>query len=130
MLAFLAMSIFSLLALSQQRIALRYHSMVYGRDVERAATDLVMTQFGRLQALPFDEADIQAGRHGNPRINTIDLTPANELGPEYVDGVPDLDDLDDYNGFQSTINHEFNGEIYAFDMGIRVRYIDPETCRR
>ena len=37
LLAFLAMSMFSLLALSQQRSALKYHGMVHGRDVEMAA---------------------------------------------------------------------------------------------
>ena len=125
MLAFLAMSIFSLLAMSQQRVALRFHSLTYGRDIEMAATDLITSQFGRLQSLPFDEADVNRSRKGNPRNNTQDLTAKENLGPEYTDGVPDLDDLDDFNGFSSTLNHEFNGETYEFDMDIKVVYKNP-----
>ena len=41
LLAFLAMSIFSLLALSQQRVMMRHHSIVYGRDAELAAMNMV-----------------------------------------------------------------------------------------
>jgi hypothetical protein len=125
MLAFLAMSIFSLLSISQQRVALRFHGMVYGRDIEMAATDLVMTQIGRIQSLPFDEADVNLSRRGNPRNNIEDLTPRENLGPEFnLEGEPDLDDIDDYNGYQASIQHPFNGVIYSFDMSIRVRYKD------
>ena len=49
LLAFLAMSLFSLLALSQQRVALKYHGMVYGRDIEMAGIDMALSWISSIQ---------------------------------------------------------------------------------
>ena len=126
LLVFLAMSMFSLLALSQQRAALKYHGMVHGRDIEMAATDLVLTWFGNIQTRAFDEADVSLAASGLPRANTNGLTPDFALGPDENDDPDLFDDIDDYNGLD-TLNmmHTFNGELYAFDMNIEVHYVNP-----
>ena len=126
LLAFLAMSMFSLLAISQQRSALKYHGMVHGRDIEMAAIDMVMSWFGSIQTRAFDEADLSLAGSGTPRTSTTGLTPDFALGLESTDDPTQFDDIDDYNGLD-TLNmpYPFNGEIYAFDMNIDVRYVNP-----
>ena len=126
LLAFLAMSMFSLLALSQQRVALKYHGMVHGRDIEMAAIDLVMSWFGDIQTRAFDEADISLAGTGAPRSNTSGLTPEFSLGLEESDDPTQFDDIDDYNGLDTLrMPYEFNNELYAFDVKIDVRYVNP-----
>ena len=126
LLAFLAMSMFSLLALSQQRVALKYHGMVHGRDVEMAAMDLMMSWFGNMQTRAFDEADVSLASSGTPRTNTIGLTPASSLGPEDSEAPSLFDDLDDYHGLDTLrMPYVFNQEVYAFDVNVDVRYVNP-----
>ena len=126
LLAFLAMSMFSLLALSQQRAALKYHGMVHGRDIEMAAIDLVMSWFGSIQARAFDEADISLASTGAPRSNTNGLTPDFALGLEETDDPTQFDDIDDYKGLDTlAMPYLFNNELYAFDMNIDVNYVNP-----
>lgn len=131
LLAFLAMAIFSLLALSQQRAAMHYHSLVYGRDYEIAAMNMVSERLAYIETLSFDEADTDSGPL-TQRLETDDLS-ANmglELG-ESSDllGAVELigaDDIDDYHLFNlSRVPYEFNGINYAFDLRMEVCYIDP-----
>lgn len=134
LLAFLAMAIFSLLALSQQRAAMHYHSLIYGRDYEIAAMNMVSEQLAYIETLYFDEADTDSPPL-TQRLETDDLS-ANmglELG-EISDlrsgpGATQMigaDDIDDYHLFSlSAVPYEFNNINYAFDLRIEVCYVDP-----
>ncbi len=127
LLAFLAMSLFSLLALSQQRVALKYHGMVYGRDIEMAGVDMALTWMTNIEGASFDEVD--AGATGNPRTSVTGLTPSDALGPEtqdYLDSTP-LDDLDDFNGIDTTYEHIFQDIKYPFDLAVQVQYVRPDN---
>ena len=125
LLAFLAMSIFSLLALSQQRVVMKYHGMIYGRDYELAAMNMVSEKLSEIRALAFDEADLTASSPGQRRA-TDDLTTAKSLG---LDGgetdITFADDIDDYHQYSQLAElHEFNGLPYAFDWFVTVCYVD------
>ncbi len=127
LLAFLAMSLFSLLALSQQRVALKYHGMVYGRDIEMAGVDMALTWITNIEGASFDEVD--TGATGNPRTNVNGLTPSDALGPEAQDFMDNsyLDDLDDFNGIDTSLVHNFQGRPYPFDLEIKVQYVRPDN---
>ncbi|MEZ4700131.1 MAG: hypothetical protein R2834_07355 [Rhodothermales bacterium] len=126
MLAFLAMAIFSLLAFTQQRAALRYHGQVYGRDIERAALDFGLQRMAEIESKAFDETDM-----GNPelRVDVSGLT--GNIGPDADEyGPSTFDDIDDYNGFSGPFVHVFNNAQYAFDLDVSVRFVtlaDPEV---
>lgn len=124
LLAFLAMSLFSLLALSQQRVALKYHGMVYGRDIEIAGTDMALTWLSNIGQAAFDEAD--TGANGNPRTNTNGLTPTASLGPDLADELDGSfnDDLDDFNDLDTTLVYTFQGRQYPFRLMVDVRYVN------
>lgn len=127
LLAFLAMSLFSLLALSQQRVALKYHGMVYGRDIEMAGVDMALTWITNIEGAAFDEVDV--GATGNPRTNVTGLTPSDALGPDaqdLMDGIY-LDDLDDFNGIDTSYAHIFQEIQYPFDLKITVQYVRPDN---
>ena len=127
LLAFLAMSLFSLLALSQQRVALRYHGMVYGRDIEMAGVDMAQNWISNIEGAAFDEVD--AGDTGNPRTNVNGLTAADALGPEMQDFLDGSfpDDLDDFNGLDTTLVYVFQGRPYPFQLQIGVQYVRPDN---
>lgn len=125
LLAFLAMSLFSLLALSQQRVALKYHGMVYGRDIEMAAIDMALNRITNIEGTAFDEVD--TGTSGNPRTNVTGLTPSDALGPEPEDiqDNSEQDDLDDFNGIDTSAVYIFQGREYPFKLKIDVQYVNP-----
>lgn len=125
LLAFLAMSLFSLLALSQQRVALKYHGMVYGRDIEIAGIDMALNWMTNIEGAAFDEID--AGASGNPRTTTNGLTGADALGPESQDFLDNTypDDLDDFNGVDTSVVYVFQGREYPFKLKIDVQYVNP-----
>ena len=129
LLAFLAMSIFSLLALTQQRAAMHYHSLVHGRDYEMAAMNLVSERLSKIETLSFDEADVGIGPN-QQRTSTADLSAAFGLEtgePDELFGgyIIAADDIDDYHGFElDALSFDFNGATYAFDIRIDVCYID------
>ena len=121
LLAFLAMAVFTLLALSQQRVTMHYHGLVYGREYEIAAMNKVMDMLTLIQTEAFDEADVASSVDPAQRTTTTDLSTT--LGLE-VDET-DFDDIDDYNGYSDTSSvYKFNGYPYAFDTFIEVCYID------
>ena len=95
LLAFLAMSLFSLLALSQQRVALKYHGMVYGRDIEIAGVDMALNWMSNIEGAAYDEAD--TGKNGNPRTKTNGLT----------------------------LVYQFQGRAYPFNLKVDVQYVNP-----
>ena len=125
LLAFLAMSLFSLLALSQQRVALKYHGMVYGRDIEIAGVDMALNWMTNIEGAAFDEVD--TGSNGNPRTKTNGLTTPDALGPEQQDFQDNTypDDLDDFNGIDTTLVYQFQGQSYPFKLKIGVQYVNP-----
>ncbi len=125
LLAFLAMSLFSLLALSQQRVALKYHGMVYGRDIEIAGVDMALNWISNIEGAAFDEID--TGKNGNPRTKTNGLTSADALGPEMQDFLDNSypDDLDDFNGIDTLMVYRFQGRNYPFKLKIDVQYVNP-----
>lgn len=125
LLAFLAMSLFSLLALSQQRVALKYHGMVYGRDIEIAGVDMALNWMSNIEGAAYDEAD--TGKNGNPRTKTNGLTAADALGPEPQDFQDNTfpDDLDDFNGIDTTLVYQFQGRAYPFNLKVDVQYVNP-----
>ncbi|MFK7847310.1 MAG: hypothetical protein AB8G77_18590 [Rhodothermales bacterium] len=127
LLAFLAMSLFSLLALSQQRVALKYHGMVYGRDIEMAGVDMALNWITSIEGASFDEVD--TGTSGNPRTNTTGLTSSDALGPELQDfqNSEGRDDLDDFNGIDTSYVYVFQGRDYPFKLKIDVQYVRPDN---
>ena len=139
LLAFLAMAVFSLLALSQQRVMMQHHSVVYGRDTELAAMNMVSDKLARLQALSYDEAD-ETIDGINQRKTTDGLTPLSSFGldpdeksNETEDGIPvsrDIEDIasdiDDYHGYSTTELYTYNRTQYRFKWSINVKYVDPE----
>ncbi len=127
LLAFLAMSLFSLLALSQQRVALKYHGMVYGRDIEMAGIDMALSWISSIQGASFDEVD--TGSSGNPRTTPNGLTPSDALGPEHTDYLDNSypDDLDDFNGIDTSLVYIFQGRQYPFQLNIDVQYVRPDN---
>ena len=127
LLAFLAMSLFSLMALSQQRVALKYHGMVYGRDIEMAGVDMALNWISNIEGAAFDETD--TGSIGNPRTNTIGLTNPDALGPEPQDFQDNSypDDLDDFNGIDTSLVYVFQGREYPFQLNIDVQYVVPSN---
>ena len=121
LLAFLAMAVFTLLALSQQRVTLHYHGLIHGREYEIAAMNRITEQLTEIQAQAFDEADTESTANPAQRTSTADLSTTPGFDPD--DTVPD--DIDDYDGYQETAAvYTFNGYPYAFDMSINVCYID------
>ncbi len=126
LLAFLAMAIFSLLSLSQQRASLRYHGQVYGRDIERAAMDFAMQRMADIESKAFDEADIGVT---DMRVDLAGLT--GNIGPEPDElGPLAFDDIDDYNGYSAPETHLFNASTYAFQLDVEVRHVslaDPSV---
>ena len=124
LLAFLAMTLFMLLALNQQRASLRYHSTVYGRDVEMAALDLALRQMATIQSKSFDSSVIG---QNSPLDSPQDLN--STLGQEFEN---DFDDVDDYNGFSARETHVFNNRPYELDIDATVEYVsdrDPNVVR-
>ena len=123
LLAFLAMSVFSLLALSQQRVVMHYFGLIHGRDYELAAMDLVSDLLGDVRGLAFDQADLTVSSPGQRR-DTDDLSTTMGLDPGEED-ISDANDIDDYNGYYVTnALHTFNGNPYTFDWSISVCYVD------
>lgn len=121
LLAFLAMAIFTLLALTQQRATMHYHGLVYGREYEIAAMNMITEQLTKIQSEAFDEVDTESTADPSQRTSTDDLTAT--LGLETDD--PEIDDIDDYDGYRdSSFVYMFNGYPYAFDVSIDVCYID------
>lgn len=123
LLAFLAMSTFSLLALSQQRVMMRYHSMIYGRDYELAAMNMVAEKLAVIKTKAFDEADVASGAT-TPRSTTDDLSASLGLDAGESD-IIHADDVDDFHGYtkQGEV-YEFQGNPYVFDWSIQVCYLD------
>ena len=121
LLAFLAMAIFTLLALSQQRVTLHYHGLVHGREYELAAMNKITEQLTAIQTKAFDEADTKSTGDPSQRTSTADLSTIPGIDADDTE----IDDIDDYHGYQETAGvHTFNGYPYAFDMSIHVCYID------
>ena len=142
LLAFLAMAVFSLLALSQQRVMMQHHSVVYGRDAELAAMNFVSEKLAYLQTKSFDEVDeLISGI--NQRKTTEGLTPASSFGldpdeqdSDTEDGVPlsqDIDDIasdiDDYHGYSTIEVYTYNRTPYRFQWSIDVKYVNPEDSQ-
>ena len=127
LLAFLAMSLFSLLALSQQRVALKYHGMVYGRDIEMAGLDMALNWISNIEGAAFDETD--TGAIGNPRTSVNGLTASDALGPETQDFFDNSypDDLDDFNGIDTSMVYIFQGRPYPFKLRIDVQYVRTDN---
>ena len=118
LLAFLAMSLFTLLSVNQQQAALRYHGSIHSRDVEMAALDLAMQQLASIRTRAFDEADMGAG---TPRRTTDGLS--GNIGQEH--GTQDFNDIDDFSGLVDTLDHAFNGSDYAFRIAVQVQNVSP-----
>ena len=116
LLAFLAMAIFTLLALSQQRVMMRHHSIVYGRDTELAAMNMVSDKLAHLQTLSYDEVD-ETVDGINQRKTTDGLTSVSSFGldaDEEEDGIIAARDIDDYHGYSATETYTFNRTPYRF----------------
>ena len=131
LLAFLAMAIFSLLALSQQRVMMQHHSVVYGRDTELAAMNMVSDKLARLQTLSFDEVD-ETVDGINQRKTTEGLTAVSSFGldpDETEDGILAASDIDDYHGYSTIEVYTYNRTQYRFKWSIDVKYVDPEDTQ-
>ena len=121
LLAFLAMAVFTLLALTQQRVTLHYHGLVHGREYEIAAMNKITEKLTEIQSKAFDEVDTESTADPAQRTTTTGLTAI----PGIEADDTEHDDIDDYDGYQETAGvYTFNGYEYAFDMSISVCYID------
>ena len=131
LLAFLAMAIFSLLALSQQRVMMRHHSIVYGRDTELAAMNMVSDKLAELQTLSYDEVD-ETVDGINQRTTPDGLTSLAAFGldaDEEEIGILAASDIDDYHGYSTVETYTYNRAVYRFKWAVDVKYIDPDDLQ-
>ena len=124
LLAFLAMLILAVFALTQQRALLFTNEATYDTELEMAATDLAVRRLALVGQRAYDAATTDrevAWQVDDPSV----FTDAGGLGRQ---SAWDDNDLDDFNADSlALVTHTLNGEFFTFRLGLRVRYVDPAT---
>ena len=124
LLAFLAMLILAVFALTQQRALFFTNEATYDSEFEMAATDLAMRRLALVGRRAYDAATTD--REGAWRMT--DPNAFSDPGGLGRQSAWDDNDLDDFNADSlALVTHTLNGERFAFRLGLRVRYVDPAT---
>ncbi len=88
---------------------------------------MVQNWISNIEGAAFDEID--TGNSGNPRTTVNGLTPSDAMGPESQDFLDNTypDDLDDFNGIDTSLVYVVQGRQYPFKLKIDVQYVRPDN---
>jgi len=110
---------------------MRHHSIVYGRDTELAAMNMVSDRLAHLQTLAYDEVDELVGGI-NQRTTPDGLTSPSAFGlddDEREIGISAASDIDDYHGYSAVETYTYNRTVYRFKWAVDVKYVDPKDLQ-
>ena len=123
-LALAALMIIMLIAVNQQRSAIRLHEQVYVREISQARNDLGTSLLeGIVNQKVFDETVITA-----TDIPTDPNTLSAVLGPDDVAtefSAATFDDIDDFHLFSDTVAHVVSADTFRFQVDYSVTYLTP-----
>lgn len=119
LLALAAILVFSFYALGRHRTDNDVERRAINVEAELAATDVAQGQMAVLQALAFDEEDVD--RSGVRRT-----PPSSGLGPDGGETTPlAYDDVDDWHGQVDTVSVTVGAGELRFAVATDVAYVDP-----
>jgi len=105
-----AIVLFSLVSLSVNRLLLNHTDAIYGQQAEFYAAKLAQRFIEEAKVKAFDETTI---------VGTVSTPDGFSLGPGTGESYPNFDDVDDFNGFATTLSTN----IGAMTVSISVDYV-------
>lgn len=124
LLALAAILVFSLYALGRHRTDNDVDRRAIGVEVELAATDAAQARMAVLEALAFDEEDVE-------RTGVRRTPPTSGLGPDAGETTTlAYDDIDDWHGHVDTVSVAVGVDALRFIVTTEVSFVDtaaPDT---